>query len=444
VNGEHRQRIARLNADGSLDTSFLDGMDGPNQGVGEIALEPDGHILIAGDFETVNGTSGNRIARLNTDGSVDPSLSSRRNCVNGRVGDLAVEPGGRVVIAGGFTKVQETSRGRIARLNDDGSLDTSFLDGLAGADADVAAVALQADGRVLVAGEFTHFNGSSRGRVARLNDDGSLDASFLDGPAGADRGVLAIVVQGDGRALIAGGFHTVNGVSRERIARLNADGSLDTTFVAPWPNGDILGLAVQPWDGRVLIAGMFTTVGGAPRGGVARLNADGSLDATFVPLRTTYRDYVPDNPYTLSLALQPGDGDVLVGRSTAPYPHGDALTRLHPHGPTDRSFEARIVNQVMMFTWVHAIAVQNDGRVLIGGFFTTVDGTERFNLARLYGDGSLDESFLDGRHGASGAGYNVVDALAVDPRGFVMVGGSFHRVNDVPSAFVARLFQEPR
>ena len=175
------------------------------------------------------------------------------------------------------------SRNHIARLNADGSLDGTFLNGLAGANSFVRALAVQPDGRVLIGGEFTTVNGASRNRIARLNVDGSLDTTFLNGLAGADSLVRSLAVQPDGRVLIGGSFATVNGVSRNRTARLNADGSLDATFLIGVAGVDSLvcSLALQD-DGRVLIAGNFTTVNEVSRNRIARLNASGSLDTSFL------------------------------------------------------------------------------------------------------------------------------------------------------------------
>ena len=116
----------------------------------------------------------------------------------------------------------------IARLNADGSTDTGFNPGSGGNDW-VEAVALQPDGKVLIGGSFTSFNGTPRNRIARLNANGSLDTTFNPG-SGVDNTVNRIAVQSDGKVLLVGAFTTVNGVSRNRIARLNADGSLDTSF----------------------------------------------------------------------------------------------------------------------------------------------------------------------------------------------------------------------
>ncbi len=143
---------------------------------------------------------------------------------DGSVASVTLQPDGKVLIAGGFTMVNGVSRTRIARLNSDGSLDTSFLSGMSGANAAVVSVALQPDGKVLIGGYFTEVNGVSRNRIARLNDDGSLDTTFLNGMTGADRnGVVSVALQPDGRVLVGGGFLSVNSVLSPFIARLYGD-----------------------------------------------------------------------------------------------------------------------------------------------------------------------------------------------------------------------------
>ncbi|MEM6321521.1 MAG: delta-60 repeat domain-containing protein, partial [Bacteroidota bacterium] len=164
-------------------------------------------------------------------------------------------------------------------LSQDGSLDTSFDPG-SGTNATVQSVAVQSDGKVLIGGDFTTVNGTSRARIARLNADGSLDTSFDPG-SGTNGDVQSVAVQSDGKVLIGGFFTTVDGTGRRRIARLNADGSLDTSFdPGSGTNATVQSVAVQS-DGKVLIGGDFTSVDGTSRNSIARLNADGSLDTSF-------------------------------------------------------------------------------------------------------------------------------------------------------------------
>ena len=289
---------------------------------------------------------------------------------------------GKILIGGQFTTYNGTARGYVARLNTDGSLDTGFPpSGYAGANGPVYSVAMQpSDGKILIGGAFTTYNGTARGYVARLNTDGSLDTGFLATGAGANSYVDSVAVQpSDSKILIGGQFTTYNGTARGYVARLNTDGSLDTGFLATGAgaNSLVLSVAVQPSDGKILIGWQFTTYNGTARGYVARLNTDGSLDTGFLATGAGANNNVN------SVAMQP-----------------------------------------------------SDGKILIGGAFTTYNGTARGDVARLNTDGSLDTGFL-----ATGAGANsLVLSVAVQPSdGKILIGGPFSAYNGTARGYVARL-----
>ena len=162
-----------------------------------------------------------------------------------------------------------------------GSVDFSFDPGSAVVGT-VNVVAPAGNGKVYVGGNFHTVRGAVRYGIARLNPDGTADQTFDPGSGPSDSSVSAVAVQTDGMVLIAGYFTSYNGVPRIRVARLFSDGSLDTTFdPASGPNGGVYSIAQQA-DGKVLIAGVFTQCAGVSRNSIARLNADGSLDATSI------------------------------------------------------------------------------------------------------------------------------------------------------------------
>jgi uncharacterized delta-60 repeat protein len=219
------------------------------------------------------------------------------------------------------------SCGQAALLADSSVLDLSFNPASGAAGGSIAVVAVQNDGKVLVGGTFTTFNSGPQKYLTRLSPDGSVDTNFNQGSGIATgthtdelfnpTGVRAIEVQSDGKILFSGSFTNVGGSPRESIARLHSDGSLDTSFrPAPIDTGwlsSIATLKVQS-DGRILIGGSFREVNGSPRAGIARLNSDGSLDTTFNPgagVRTfsnTQEIYGP--VYTIVLQL---DGKIIIG-----------------------------------------------------------------------------------------------------------------------------------
>lgn len=435
LNGVLRSNLARLNPDGSLDSSFLNGLSGPTgpdgtMVVGKTQVQSDGQILIAGSFTAVNGSARTNLARLNTDGSLDPSFLNGLAGPNGGVSAICVQTNGKVLIGGGFTAVNGLPRPPLVRLNADGSLDDSFGSDLSGPDYYyVSGVALQTDGRVLIAGRFQSVNGVARTNLARLNTDGSLDESFpaslqTFGPAGVPP---VFGLQADGGILIGGGFALINGVGRTNLARLNPDGSLDESFLARLPNlistdGGVSAFALQP-GGKVLVAG--STMGLSSY--LSRLNGDGTLDSAFNPGLTG-----PDNDVA-SLAVQP-DGRLLIGGDFASV-SGVArgrVARLLPNGSLDDSFLNGLSGTDRA---VLALALQSDGKVVIGGDFYVVNGVARKGIARLNTDGLLDYAFTPSLEGYARAGYSL--ALQSDDK--ILIGGSFTSVNGLARTNLVRL-----
>lgn len=265
-----RTNIARLNADGTVDTSFAPTL-GANNVVFATAVQNDGRVVIGGSFTAVQGATKNFIARLNSDGTLDTSFLNGLSGANNSIRALFVDADGNIVIGGTFTNFNGQTWNRIARLKPDGSVDTTFNVG-SGFEGNVFTLAQQLDGKILVGGTFTNFNGTDRSRIARLNPDGSLDTTFLSTGVGADDFVNAIAIQGDGRVMIGGGFSTYNNIPNHRIARLNSDGSLDTgiNFGSGF-NGFVSSIALQP-DNKMVIGGAFTTFNNQTHNRVVRLN----------------------------------------------------------------------------------------------------------------------------------------------------------------------------
>jgi uncharacterized delta-60 repeat protein/uncharacterized repeat protein (TIGR01451 family) len=273
VNGVNRSRIARLNKDGSLDMFFNPG-SGADSPIYAVAIQSDGRILVGGSFNTFNGIAKPGIVRLNTNGTLHAGFDVGSG-VEGKVYAIALQSDGKILIGGEFTRVNYQTYNGIARLNPNGSIDTTFNPGL-GASGAVRSIVVQPDGKILIGGSFTNFNGQSRNYIVRLNKDGSIDNSFMAGEVGANEAVYGIALQADGKILVAGSFTMFNGVTRNRITRLNPDGSTDPSInFGEGANGFISALLVQP-DNKIVIGGGFTMVDGKPRNHLARLHG-GSL-----------------------------------------------------------------------------------------------------------------------------------------------------------------------
>ncbi|MCB1210383.1 MAG: delta-60 repeat domain-containing protein [Verrucomicrobiales bacterium] len=265
-----RNHIARLNADGTLDTGFDPNADAT---VLSLALQADGKVLLGGNFNTLqpNGaaiaTARNYIARVNGDGTLDTDFDPNGN---GSVFTLAVQDDGKILLGGNLTSLQPngaaspTVRNRIARVNMDGTVDVDFDPNPNGT---VSAVVVQPDGKILVGGSFVFLqpNGAAsatlRFRIARLEADGAVDQEF---DPKASNGVLSLALQADGNILLAGSFITlqpngaVSSTTRNRIARVDASGNLDMNF-DPNANGRVDTVALQA-DGKILLGGEFTNI----------------------------------------------------------------------------------------------------------------------------------------------------------------------------------------
>ena len=348
----------------TLDGAFNPGADYP---VWDLAVQTDGKILVGGEFNTLAGQSRNRIGRLNGDGSLDTTFDA--GAAIGTIFPMALQTDGKILVGGKFTQLGGQTRNRIARLNADGSLDSVFDPGVTYAfSAAVWSLVVQPDGRILVGGTFDSLGGQPRRMIGRLNANGAVDLSF---DPGANNRVNTVALQPDGKILLGGNFTQLGGQTRNRIGRLNADGTLDQSF-DPGANQFVAVLAVQA-DGKILVGGDFTTLAGQVRNRIGRLNADGSLDADFDP---------GADVGVSSLAVQ-ADGKMLVaGDFTALGGQTrNHIGRLNADGSLDMAFDPG-ANQGVN-TGVGALALQADGKALVGGDYRTLSGQARTNLARL-------------------------------------------------------------
>jgi uncharacterized delta-60 repeat protein len=289
LGGEVRERIARLNSDGSLDAGFNPGAD---DSVVCLAALDDGTILAGGNFTTLGGLPRNHLARLGSDGAVDMLFNPD---ANNNVCALSPQPDGSILVGGAFTTIAGNVRQSLARLFADGTVDPDFAPSIGGP---VLAVAVQPDNRILVGGSFTNLCGQICRGIGRLNSDGTLDTSFN---AGVSDTVTSLAVQPDGKILVAGILGTLSGSPRTAIGRLNPDGTLDTSFIAD-ADAAVYSMALQ-CDGSIWVAGDFTRLAGLPSAHVGRLLADGIPDPAF---------HIQADDSVISIALQP-EGPVILG-----------------------------------------------------------------------------------------------------------------------------------
>ncbi|HEX2854348.1 MAG TPA: delta-60 repeat domain-containing protein [Opitutaceae bacterium] len=416
--GTSRVNLARVNENGTLDTGF-----DPNHGavsgpVYALLVQPNGSILIGGAFSAIGGIPRSNLARIDANGGVDFNFDPSPNS---QVNALALTPTGHILVGGFFSRISFTVRNRVARLDSTGAIDTTFdpnaNDGVTSivvlADQTILLgglfTTLQPSGSVVVGGAFTNVGGAPATNLAFINDDGTATALR---PNPNDT-VNALLIQGDGKIVLGGKFTSVAGTARNRVARLNSDGSLESGF-NPNLDGAVLATAQQA-DGKLLLAGQFITVGGVSRHNLARLNTDGTLDNTFAPSFLVLPVPV--------VAVQ-ADGKIVAVSDLGPG--GAQFSRFNADGSTDATF-APLANGA-----VKSVVIQADGKLLVGGSFTTIAGVARNRLARLNADGSVDASFDPNANES-------VSAIALQSDGKPVVGGAFSQIGGLPRVRVARL-----
>jgi uncharacterized delta-60 repeat protein len=419
-------RITRFNADGTIDPTFNNTGTGANT-IQKVISQPDGKIFIAGAFTIYNGIARKGVARLNTDGSLDNTFDpgSGLGLLGSYNQTMVLQSDGKIIVGGSFKSFNGITAGNVVRINPDGKQDTTFHIGT-GFNARIFSMVLQNDGKVIISGSFTSYNAIPCNFLVRLNPGGSLDNTFNTGGSGPDSQASSILLQDDGKILITGTFKNYNGSTRNGIARLNADGTLDNTFAvsAGTFTGTLLETCKQT-DGKIIVSEALTTAG-ASRGWLVRLNAGGTVDNSFYELG------VNNNVRTF---FQQSDGKIIAG-GTFTNCNGilrNYIARLNADGSIDKNVFNVVGKGLNGELW--ASAVQNDGKILIGGFFTSYNGKERMNMARLHTDGSLDTTFNTTGTGTN----NGIECIVPQADGKILVGGWFKSYNGVTRGGLVRL-----
>jgi len=463
--------------DGGLDIGFapLISLDDAAS-IYRIRMQDDGKLLVAGDFIVVQGTRKTGIARLNSDGTLDTAFLTYFNF--GAVAyDFSIQPNGKIIVVGSFTQVNGQPANRVARLDADGSLDPTFDVGTGPNDI-VGAIDRQADGKLIITGSFTSIDGITSGRIARLSADGQVDQSFGSNIDGIVRKIQAMP---DGKIFIGGSFSRINGQIAPRLARLNPDGSIDQSFtpLTGYQNITVNGFYVQS-DLKVLVAGWFQNLGTAT--GAIRVNSDGTPDASFVPpadlissstvfqrndgkiilagdFNTQSSDTrivvlmpngSPDSSPALHLArgsaptqvLPTNDGTLLIAGRILKVDsfRTDDLIRVDSSMNVDEGFQQHFAGSGANFG---VITHAPGGKLIIAGRFDRINGFFTDRIGRINSSGEVDTSFSVGSvtlgPPAEYENPSKIDAAVVQPDGKVIIGGPFGKINGVLCANVARL-----
>ncbi|UOQ54412.1 T9SS type A sorting domain-containing protein [Hymenobacter cellulosivorans] len=479
----------------ALDGTFIRPTVLQSATVDNAVQQADGKFIVAGNFTRVNGDEVAGLARLNADGTADTDFNnttySRSTITKVRLltnGQIILQGYGNLTVAGRTTHT-------LAKINANGTPVADFMPGSGPAGSgpaalDVAAVAVQADNKIVVGGSFVSYSGVVAKGLVRLNANGSVDQAFATAlGAGFTRSdavapiVRGVVVQPDGKLLVCGNFMNYNGSGRSGLLRLNPDGSLDTTFnpvSSTMTSGfDMLAVALDPRtnnivaattnfskqlvrltptgqedasfaltsnpgcisygtsnsdelavdaSGRVLLSSCFGNYGGANNSYLTRFLANGQPDTQFA---------IGNKLDGRVLSVRPlANGQVLIGGSFSRYGslHNVNMLVLDANGQA----QSTPLPRLMQTGTVLAIKQQADGKLVVGGRFWEINGQAAANVARLNSDGTLDPAFdLTGVNGQ-------VRQVAIATDGRIVVGGVFTATGSVASNQVARLLSDGR
>ncbi|MCV9927698.1 T9SS sorting signal type C domain-containing protein [Flavobacterium sp. LS1R49] len=418
---------------GAVDTTFNtydDGHlgDGFDNIVRTIALQLDGDLIVGGDYLNFNGASANYLCRLKPDGSIDKDFNIDAG-FNGKIYTSFIQNDGKIIIGGAFTTYLGVISNRLVRLNQDGSRDTSFNTNGAG-NGIVYDVTQQTDGKIIVVGSFSQYNGVVVNRVVRLNPNGSLDTSFLTG-SGSLKNITNAQIQTDGKIIVTGSFNIFNGVESNHIIRLNTDGSIDRTFnIGTGFNNDVSALALQS-EGKILLGGKFTTYNGESANRIIRLNGGGEIDSSFLSGTGFSNDGVA------AIKVNSAN-DIMIGGSFTGKYNGESVNRLiflDANGTIKPNFDS---GSGPASASVLTLATSSDGSWFVGGSFSVFDSQNQGRLAKIDSDGALDSGYL-----TAGVGFdNSVSKIISLQDNKAMVFGSFTKFNGEPSLRIACLLED--
>jgi len=375
--------IARLKDDGKLDAEFNKITTGTNANVGTgfdalvnaLAIQSDGKIVVGGAFVTFNAVGMNRIARLNTDGTLDSAFTTAIGSgFDGPVNALGVQKDGLIVVGGSFSSFNGTATYNITRLGTTGAIDTTFYNG-SGTNNSVYTIGFQMVGatptqHILAGGIFTSFNGGTYRGIIRMNTDGRLD-----GPYELDSSGNVVTTTDSAGA-------TINKINNDWFNPGLGFNSNVFSLVSDVPVGQT---ATTP--SRIIAGGIFSSFDGFAARGLVRTLKNGAPDvASSSDLR---------RESAVRFAQQIKDGKFIVAGSFTLVNQKSLyfVTRLDSQGLVDTSFyrgtgfSGNGVNAALVDTTDVTSGIVNS--ILLGGSFTVFNGATENYIARLYSDGSL-------------------------------------------------------
>ena len=430
-NGFTANKIIRINNDGSVDNTFITGI-GLNDMVSSIALQTDGKILIAGHFTNYNNNSVNRIVRLNSDGSLDTSFNIGSG-FNNYINKIIIQPDGKVLVAGKFTSYNGFSANRLTRLLNNGQVDTTFNSTIvfnSSSSSEILTIELQPDGRIL-------YGARSINPFKRLNTNGSIDSAFNPPP---DIYPNAIVYKASTHEIIICGVEVNPDWTQNNIIRsFDINGATTSNLSSHFSqivhaDGPINTIKIDS-NNRIIAGGNFTalTVSSLTNASrIVRFNVNGSIDSSFNNnAGGTNTPGVGFNKVVYDICIQ-SDNKILVGGRFDDYINANCnrIIRLETNGSVNNIFGSNIGFN----NKVNVISNTLNNKILVGGDFTKYNGVSVSKIIRLNNDGTIDGSFN------TGTGFNnLVNAITTQSDGKILVGGNFTSYNGIPALYLTRL-----
>jgi len=318
--------------------------------------------------------------------------------INPRILDLKLTNDNKLLIAGQFNSVNGFNSSNLTRFNTDGSFSNDFKydQTLFPLQFKLNLVVLK-DGKILV---------PSAQKIIKINSDGTIDPSFKEVVVSNPVNIRNMSVLSDGKIIVGGSFGTINGYNFPRLARLNSDGTIDAGFT--YKGVGITSTLGSPEDVKILSNGKLIVIG---QGFIEKLNQDGTVDSSF---NTSFRNDMYQG-YSIQNAINmPNDKLLIVYKDLS---QATKMIRINSDGSLDATFKSGLFG----LTSVSVVHLLSDNKIMVGGNFTSFNGTSVGNLIRLNQDGSIDNSLNVGL----GFGNGVPSSIVQSNDGKIIIGGSF-------------------
>ena len=444
--------LVRINSDGTLDNGFIPYKPLYNyNGLTASVLQPDGKILLAGTGINTRNDATMGIIRLNSNGTIDNTFSMQGLLdALGVINTITVLHDGKIIVGGYFTSWNGTAYTGIVRLNSNGTIDPGFqLTGtglhpyFAGSSVGVLSVKELPDYSLLVGGNFIYYNNTLSPGLVKLSSNGTIDNSFHMDPkfnVNSNFIVQCLAITSQNKIIVGGHFYipdVLNQVYKDAFL-LNADGSLDANAILSGPDNN-----------RTFAAGGLSFIFPRPDGSFLGIgNYSGYYDSAFVNNISLYTPLLYRDPTFANSFLQKGlvnetivqpDGKYLVNGNFNQYDTNYAdprtyIARLLPDGTLDHDFGNIGVNGP-----IFAMALQDDGKILGLGNFSSVGSLPKKALARFLADGSLDAGFDPG-NGPNDP--TTLYCLHIQNNQYIYVGGALSSFNNIPCKGIVRLLMD--